>query len=74
VPIRRFLQSRAFDPGVVSLMSEIYVTVCRQLGLKPETDDAMTRRVAAAVIAAIDDGARSREMVLVDVLAKFKQP
>lgn len=71
MPIRRFLDDHAFDPEVVNMMSEIYVAICEQLKLNPHADDPMTRRIATAVIQAIEDGEKLKGAILLLALAKL---
>ena len=49
MPIRRFLDGQAFEPEMITTMSEVLERVCAKLDLTMK-DDPATRLVAAKII------------------------
>jgi hypothetical protein len=56
VPIRRHLGRQVFEPELIKAMSEAFAFCCDYFKLNVKSNDAVTRRVAEAVIAAAKDG------------------
>jgi hypothetical protein len=73
LPIRRFLDGQAFEPEMISTMSEVLERVCAKLDLTMK-DDPATRLVAAKIIEVaqrgIKDPVRMGAMVLEEFRAK----
>ena len=58
MPIRPYLGSRAFEPGLVKEMGEAFDLLCRALNLSPADRESLaTQRVANAVIKTAEGGA-----------------
>jgi hypothetical protein len=57
MPIRPFLPGQAFDPDVISEMSQALTEACDELGLH-RIDDAATRLVAEKIIRLAQRGIR----------------
>jgi hypothetical protein len=73
MPIRRFLDGQAFEPEMITTMSEVLERVCAKLDLTMK-DDPATRLVAAKIIEVaqrgIKDPVRMGAMVLEEFRAK----
>ena len=73
MPIRRFLDGQAFEPEMISTMSEVLERVCAKLDLTMK-DDPATRLVAAKIIEfaqrGIKDPVRMGALVLEEFRAK----
>ncbi len=57
MPIRPFLPGQAFNPDLISEMSEAFKEACDELGLRP-IDDAATRLIAEKIIHLAQRGIR----------------
>jgi len=73
MPIRRFLDGQAFEPEMISIMSEVLESVCAELGLSMK-DDPATRHVAAKIIElaqrGVHNSARLHMMALEEIQGK----
>jgi hypothetical protein len=65
-----FLTSHAFDAEHTAAMGIAFEKACRTLGLAPK-DDAVTARVAKAIIERAEAGERDPERLYAGALARF---
>ncbi len=70
MPIRPFLSGQAFEPDVISSMSQALESACKALGLSWK-DDPATRFVAEKIIAYAQRGVRDVATLRAMVLKEF---
>ncbi len=68
--ITPFLTTRFFDPEHIAAMGIAFEKACGTLGLAPKPD-AVTARVAKAIIELADNGERDPERLYAGALARF---
>jgi len=71
MPIRRFLDGQAFEPEMISTMSEVLQRVCAKLDLTMK-DDPATRLVAAKIIELAQRGIKDPVRIGAMVLEEFR--
>jgi hypothetical protein len=71
MPIRRFLRGQAFEPEMISTMSEVLERVCAKLGLTMK-DDPAARLVAAKIIELAQRGIKDPVRIGAMVLEEFR--
>jgi len=72
VPIRQFLDSQAFEPETIRVMSDAFISVCADLGLV-DRDDPATRMIAERIIAHAERGTTSPSDLYALVISEFQQ-
>ena len=71
MPIRRFLDGQAFEPEMITTMSEVLERVCAKLDLTMK-DDPATRLVAAKIIEVAQRGIKDPVRMGALVLEEFR--
>ena len=70
MPIKPYLQTKAYEPETIKAMGIAFEKVCLKLGLAL-TPDAMTERVAKVIIELADGGETDPERLYHGALAYF---
>ncbi len=73
MPIRPYLEERAFNPEVVKVMGRAFENVCRELGLS-EANDLLAKIVARTVIDAAEVDCRDPALLTAKVMKHFRLP
>jgi hypothetical protein len=73
MPIRGYLAGQAFDPEVITTMSQALGRVCDTLRLNKVIDDSATRLVAEKIIKLAQWGIRDAD-TLISLVLKDLQP
>jgi hypothetical protein len=71
VPIRPYLGSRVFEPALTKTMGEAFEQLCQLLGLRSQTTDQLTLRLAEAIIEAAEEGAADPDEMTKSALQKL---
>jgi hypothetical protein len=71
LPIRPYLAGEAFEPEILTVMSDAFTVACNHLGLHMDADDAVTRLVAAKVIELARRGVHETEKLIAMTIEEF---
>ncbi len=71
MPIRAFLSGEAFEPEILTIMSDAFTAACNHLGLHIDADDAVTRLVAAKIIELARRGVHETEKLIALTIEEF---
>jgi len=71
MPIRPYLKDETFAPDMLQAMGEAFVLCCDYFKLQPAANDALTQRVAEAVIEAAMAGAIDTEAIFDDAMERL---
>jgi hypothetical protein len=70
MPIRPYLEGRAFDPETIAIMASAFADACQLLGLK-DKEDAAVRILAVRIINQAENGIRDPELLKLGAVRGF---